>query len=105
MHRPALPNYQNFCSPVTANDPMNPSIRAPCPSAGARTLVNLPNGNYDAGNTKFSLDLGFPFRYAIKPEIAIIALQTLISIDFNSARRDHTVPVYVELDPATGMPV
>ncbi len=102
VHRSALPNYQNFCSPVTAGDPMNPSDPTQCPSAGAE-LVNLPDGTYSAGNTKFSLDLGFPFRYAFKPQIAIIALQTLISIDFNSARRDHTVPG-VEIDPATGMP-
>ena len=44
----------------------------------------LPNGKYSAGKTQFSIDLGFPFRYAAKPEIAIIALQTLISFDFNS---------------------
>jgi hypothetical protein len=103
VHRSALPNYQNFCSPVTASDPPNPPDATTCPSAGA-AVVNLPDGTYGAGNTKFSIDLGFPFRYAIKPEIAIIALQTLISIDFNSARRDHTVPG-VEIDPTTQMPV
>src|SRR5262249_21596415 len=51
-------------------------------------------------------DLGFPFRYAIKPEIAIVALQTLISIDFNSVSKDHVLssPVMV-MDPATGQMV
>lgn len=48
----------------------------------------LPNGNYSAGKTQFSVDLGFPFRYAAKPEIAIIALQTLITFDFNSGEVD-----------------
>jgi len=42
-------------------------------------------GELTGGDIKFSVDLGFPFRYAVKPEIAIIALQTLMSIDFNSA--------------------
>lgn len=47
------------------------------------TMV-VPSGKYTAGNTKLSVDIGFPFRYSIKPEIAIIALQTLMSIDFDS---------------------
>lgn len=47
-------------------------------------LPAIPSGNYDAGKTQFSIDLGFPFRYTIKPEIAIVALQTLMSIDFDS---------------------
>lgn len=41
--------------------------------------------NISSGDMKFSLDIGFPFRYAARPEIAIIALNTLMSIDFNSA--------------------
>jgi hypothetical protein len=61
---------------------------APTPNAA---LVNLPTGVYSAGNTKFSIDLGFPFRYAIKPEIAIVALQTLMTIDFNGVKRDHVI--------------
>ena len=59
-------------------------------------LVNLPNGEYTAGDVKFSIDLGFPFRYAIKPEIAIVALQTLMSIDFNSIAADHTIQQTVQ---------
>jgi len=47
----------------------------------------LPNGNFSAGGVQFSLDLGFPIRYAFTPEIAIVALQTLISIDFNGSQR------------------
>ena len=45
--------------------------------------VNVPNG-YEAGKIKGSVDLGFPFRYVAKPEIAIVALDTLMSIDFDS---------------------
>ena len=61
------------------------------------TIDTLPSGNYDTGGTKFSLDIGFPFRYAFTPEIAIVALQTLISVDFNSARND-----YVTIIPGDG---
>jgi hypothetical protein len=46
----------------------------------------LPGGKYDSAGPQFSVDIGFPFRYAIKPEIAIIALQTLMSIDFNAGK-------------------
>jgi hypothetical protein len=46
--------------------------------------MNVPNGEYAAGDVKGSIDLGFPFRYVARPEIAIIALNTLMSIDFDS---------------------
>ena len=65
-------------------------VNGMCGNAMA-TQDSLPSGKYSAGGTKFSLDLGFPFRYAIKPEIAIVALQTLMSIDFNSVSRDHVI--------------
>jgi hypothetical protein len=47
----------------------------------------LPSGTYTASGVQFSIDLGFPFRYSFTPEIAIVALQTLISIDFNGSQR------------------
>src|SRR5215813_8610021 len=47
----------------------------------------LPDGHFDASGIQFSIDLGFPVRYAFTPEIAIVALQTLISIDFNGSQR------------------
>lgn len=77
LHRNAIARYCNTDTAAPANcaDPTMPG-----------TLPNIPDGNYDAGGTKFSIDLGFPLRYAIKPEIAIVALQTLMSIDFNQAR-------------------
>lgn len=91
MHRSAIPEYQNFCSPVATGDPTNPQDPATCKAMGA-SLVNLPDGNYSAGNSQFSINLGFPLRYAFKPQIAIVALQTLIKFDFNGVARDHVVP-------------
>lgn len=73
LHRFAI---ARFCG----TDPQAPA------TCDAMTAA-LPSGNYDASGAKFSIDLGFPFRYAIKPEIAIVALQTLISIDFNGQQR------------------
>jgi hypothetical protein len=76
LHRFAIPR---FCG----NDPNKPD------TCTAGTDDALPSGNYDAGGTQFSIDLGFPVRYAFTPEIAIVALQTLISIDFNGAQRGN----------------
>ena len=46
--------------------------------------------DYKAGaGVQFSVDLGFPFRYVARPEIAIVALETLISFDFNSVKRGN----------------
>lgn len=41
-------------------------------------------GEIIAGDITGGIDIGFPFRYAAKPEIAIIALDTLMSVDFDS---------------------
>lgn len=78
VHRSAIPRY---CT--------DPGAPANCTPADGGMPLNIPSGKYDAGGTKFSIDLGFPFRYAIKPEIAIIALQTLMTIDFNAVDLDH----------------
>ena len=95
VHRNAIPGYAIFCNPpATPNEIVAPG--GVCGNANA-TQDNLPSGKYTAGGTKFSLDLGFPFRYAIKPEIAIVALQTLISIDFNSVSKD-----FVSVSPIEG---
>ncbi len=103
LHRNAIPAYANFCSPVAAGDPMDPQQPSDCKSSMA-SLVNLPTGSYSAGGTKFSIDLGFPFRYAFTPEIAIVALQTLISIDFNGVSQDHVLTEQtMETDPVTMM--
>lgn len=95
LHRSAIPRY---CD----TDPAAPSN---CTSPSMPMALNIPDGNYDAGGTKFSIDLGFPFRYAIKPEIAIVALQTLISIDFNSVDKDHVASMDTGTVDANGKPV
>jgi hypothetical protein len=105
VHRNAIPGYANFCSPVGTGDKVDPQFPSDCTMTGA-SIINLPNGNYSSGNTKFSIDLGFPFRYAIKPEIAIVALQTLMSIDFNGVDVDHVVSqTETVMDPVSMMDV
>lgn len=100
VHRNAIPKYENFCNPpATPNEIATGGV---CMNPGA-TQDNLPSGVYSAGGTKFSIDLGFPFRYAIKPEIAIVALQTLMSIDFNSVDKDF-VSIGPNPDTTMGQP-
>ena len=82
VHRTALPVYCAEVSP-TPTDCTDPT--------SGMVQPELPSGSFAAGGTQFSLDLGFPFRYAIKPEIAIVALQTLMSIDFNSIKQGYKI--------------
>lgn len=105
IYRNAIPGYSNFCKPNATSDPENPQFPSQCGTSGA-TIVNLPNGEYTAGDTKASLDIGFPFRYAIKPEVAIVALQTLMAVDFNSADCSHVILQSGKMtDPSTMMEV
>jgi hypothetical protein len=101
IHRNAIPDYQTFCNPPATPNEM-PNDAGMCSNQMATQDV-LPSGDYFAGGTKFSLDLGFPFRYAIKPEIAIVALQTLMSIDFNEVSRDN-VTITPVMNPQAGQP-
>ncbi len=104
LHRNAYANYNNYCSPLATGDPVDSYTTASdgskqstlndpttCKTQGA-TIVSLPNGTYEHGGNKFSIDIGFPFRYAFRPEIAVVLLQTLISIDFNGTSLDHVIP-------------
>jgi hypothetical protein len=110
IHRNAIPNYQNFCTPEATNDPVDdprngmPLVNpANCLAGTMASIVNLPNGDYNGGNTQFSIDIGMPFRYAFRPEIAIVALQTLMQIDLNGVKRDHVITVdRTEIDQASG---
>lgn len=55
------------------------------PAVPATDMMGLPiAGEYNAGKVKGAVDIGFPLRYVARPEIAIIALYTLMSIDFDS---------------------
>lgn len=78
-------NVHRFALAHLCTDPRDQPPASGCTDSMG-TMLSIPNGKYDASKTQFSLDLGFPFRYDIKPEIAIIALQTLMSIDFNAAK-------------------
>jgi hypothetical protein len=95
LHRSAIPRYCDTDMPTPEN----------CMTPGVTELPNIPDGNYDAGGTKFSVDLGFPFRYSIKPEIAIVALQTLMSIDFNEVAKDHVAAVDTKSVDGNGKPI
>ncbi|HUS28682.1 MAG TPA: hypothetical protein VMZ53_09235 [Kofleriaceae bacterium] len=97
VHRNALPVYADFCNPPASPNEM-PNGMGMCSDPATQQVQALPSGDYLAGSTQFSVDIGFPFRYAIKPEVAIIALYTLMQIDFNSAKTDH-VTLSVEDDP------
>jgi hypothetical protein len=61
-------------------------------------------GKYVSGPLQESIDIGFPFRYAAKPEIAIIALNTLMSIDFNS-KPDLNPSIGVATNPIPALSV
>jgi hypothetical protein len=97
VHRnavPALngqPGYGQFCDPPTMPGEMAVNMGSAgltCSNA-QQSIDLLPTGDYIAGGTKFSIDIGFPIRYAFVPQFAVVALQTLMSIDFNSVAIDH----------------
>jgi hypothetical protein len=51
--------------------------------------TGVPTKFAAGAGTQLSVDLGFPFRYVARPELAIVALETLISIDFNAIKRGN----------------
>lgn len=54
----------------------------------------------DGVDPQFGVDIGFPFRYALKPEIAIVALQTFMTINFNAVAGNEATP---DLNPSVGV--
>lgn len=80
----------DFRAAFRVSRPADPEIcltagQAGCPQDSMMMdLIGKPTGKYFAGDIKASVDIGFPFRYVAKPEIAIVALDTLMSIDFDS---------------------
>lgn len=95
LHQSAISKYGNFCNPPQTPGEQITMDHPACGRSDANVDV-LPSGDFDRGDTKFSIDLGFPFRYSIRPEFAIVALQTLVSIDFNSAKRDYVSVVPID---------
>ncbi len=51
---------------------------------GMGGTIQQPSGKYTSGDIKLAADIGFPFRYVARPEIAIVALESVMSIDFNA---------------------
>jgi hypothetical protein len=56
-------------------------------------------GDYEGGDLKASIDLGFPLRYVAKPEIAIVALQNVISIDLDGSKPDLNPSLGIATNP------
>lgn len=78
----------------------------PCPKdAMGAELPNKPTGKYNAGKVKASIDIGFPFRYVAKPEIAIIALDTLMSIDLDGSKPDLNPSLGIATNPIAALSV
>jgi hypothetical protein len=65
---------------------------------------NPADGTTIAGKTKLSFDIGFPFRYSMTKELAIVALNTLISIDTDS-KPDLNPSVGVAANPIPAVSV
>jgi hypothetical protein len=106
LHRNAVPHYDDFCAPPripgqsTSTD--NPAMDGICHNADqsvnpTQVVDTLPNGEFSPGGMQFSIDIGFPFRYAFSPEVALVALQTLMSIDFNSIATDHVLVIPADM--------
>jgi hypothetical protein len=97
-----------------ALDINRPAIAKICDSPGAKAceldamgmpVTGLPTGEYTSGNTLASIDLGFPFRYVAKPEIAIIALNTLMSIDLDGSKPDLKPSLGIATNPIAPLSV
>lgn len=53
----------------------------------------------EAGDVAAAIDIGFPFRYAAKPEIGIVALDTLLAIDLDGSKPDLAPSVGIVTNP------
>lgn len=75
------------------------------PALGAPDPGDPDRINYTAGGVQASLDIGFPFRYVATKEIAIVALDTLISFDFNESKIGDVVVdgIKPDLSPSIGI--
>ncbi|HVV83600.1 MAG TPA: hypothetical protein VHE35_11030 [Kofleriaceae bacterium] len=55
--------------------------------------------DHTSGDTEFGVTVGFPFRYAVKPQLAITALETAFQVQFDS-KPDATPSIGVVIQPA-----
>ncbi|HWO26369.1 MAG TPA: hypothetical protein VNO30_46895 [Kofleriaceae bacterium] len=98
-------NFQQFniyggFEGALAYDLLDIRLAARIGRAAANVSTDPEMVDYQGGATKFSVDIGFPFRYVARPEIAIIALNTLMSIDFNGDAGNGAKP---DLRPSLGI--
>jgi hypothetical protein len=70
------------------------------PAFATPTAEDPDKFEYSSGEFKFSVDLGFPFRYKATKEIAIIALDTFMTFDFNEENGNKVTP---DLNPSLGI--
>ncbi|MCA9678427.1 MAG: hypothetical protein H6709_04195 [Kofleriaceae bacterium] len=56
------------------------------------------------GTTRFGFELGFPFRYAPKPQVAVVALDTFMTIDTDS-KPDLTPSIGIIAQPVEQLAV
>jgi hypothetical protein len=83
----------DFIDIKTAFKVYRPAFATPDPA-------NMDKFLYDHGDFKFSIDLGFPFRYKATKEIAIVALDTFMTFDLNEANGNKVTP---DLNPSLGI--
>lgn len=80
------------------------ALRLSRPVALGVDAMGIPTGENSAGKVTGGIDIGFPFRYVAKPEIAIVALDTLMSIDFDS-KPDLTPSLGISTNPIAPLSV
>ena len=98
-------NFQQFniyggFEGALAYDLLDIRLAARIGRSAANVSMDPETVDYRGGATKFSLDIGFPFRYVARPEVAIIALNTLMSIDLNGDAANGAKP---DLNPSLGI--
>lgn len=71
-------NYHHFALPLYCGTDFTGDKPPTCDG----NSLALPDGNYNNTHAQLSLDIGFPFRYAFAPQVAVVALRTLMSVDF-----------------------
>lgn len=54
--------------------------------------------DHTTGSSQFGVTLGFPFRYAPKPNVAVVALETAFEVQFNS-KPDATPNIGIIIQP------
>jgi len=80
-----------------------PTVNCPMDAMGME-LTGKPTGTYLKGDLGAHIDIGFPFRYVAKPEIAIVALDTLITIDFDG-KPDLNPSLGISTNPVAALSV